>query len=336
MALIKCKECGKEISSLANVCPNCGCPIKTDTQQNQGSNFVLDNTGNNYLEMAQSALIADNYDEAIRYANKLIERNTNDYEAWLIKGKATLLSGTVANTRFKEAIYCFNNILSKKNDAFLLRCDIVSTILSVYDNFQARIEGNKKGAISQALINGVIDTISGTDLAQENINERNTNISVVEQLKNEFSAYVIPFIDTYNLKWEINLFLSKRPIGNTEEEIKRNIERIKEDITNGNIEDFYQNFLNQIQPKKGGCYIATAVYSSYDCPEVWVLRRFRDFCLLKNTVGQGFVKIYYATSPALVKKFGKSKIFTSFWKGILDKFVAFLKDKGFSDQPYND
>lgn len=26
MALIKCSECGKEISSSAKVCPNCGCP----------------------------------------------------------------------------------------------------------------------------------------------------------------------------------------------------------------------------------------------------------------------------------------------------------------------
>lgn len=29
MALIKCPECGKEISSLAKSCPNCGCPIET-------------------------------------------------------------------------------------------------------------------------------------------------------------------------------------------------------------------------------------------------------------------------------------------------------------------
>ena len=27
MAMIKCPECGKEISSRANACPNCGCPI---------------------------------------------------------------------------------------------------------------------------------------------------------------------------------------------------------------------------------------------------------------------------------------------------------------------
>lgn len=28
MALIKCNECGKEISDKANTCPNCGCPIE--------------------------------------------------------------------------------------------------------------------------------------------------------------------------------------------------------------------------------------------------------------------------------------------------------------------
>ena len=30
MALIKCKECGKEISDKATTCPNCGCPVELD------------------------------------------------------------------------------------------------------------------------------------------------------------------------------------------------------------------------------------------------------------------------------------------------------------------
>ena len=30
MALIKCSECGKEVSDKANACPNCGAPIKED------------------------------------------------------------------------------------------------------------------------------------------------------------------------------------------------------------------------------------------------------------------------------------------------------------------
>ena len=34
MALIKCRECGKEYSSLAKACPNCGCPTKYSINQN--------------------------------------------------------------------------------------------------------------------------------------------------------------------------------------------------------------------------------------------------------------------------------------------------------------
>ena len=30
MALIKCKECGREISDKASVCPHCGCPVELD------------------------------------------------------------------------------------------------------------------------------------------------------------------------------------------------------------------------------------------------------------------------------------------------------------------
>ncbi len=32
MALIKCPECGKQISDKAGSCPGCGCPIEIDQQ----------------------------------------------------------------------------------------------------------------------------------------------------------------------------------------------------------------------------------------------------------------------------------------------------------------
>ena len=86
----------------------------------------------------------------------------------------------------------------------------------------------------------------------------------------------------------------------------------------------------------GGCYIATAVYGSYDCPEVCVLRRYRDNRLQKNTLGRLFVKVYYAISPTLVKWFGKKAWFTSLWRGYLDNKVSSLKKSGYSDEKYND
>ena len=32
MALIKCKECGNEISENATACPHCGCPVNIPTK----------------------------------------------------------------------------------------------------------------------------------------------------------------------------------------------------------------------------------------------------------------------------------------------------------------
>lgn len=85
-----------------------------------------------------------------------------------------------------------------------------------------------------------------------------------------------------------------------------------------------------------GCYIATSVYGSYDCPEVWTLRRFRDYKLAKTWYGRAFIHCYYAISPTLVKWFGKTKWFQKFWRSWLDKMVNNLKTEGFEDTKYDD
>ena len=86
--------------------------------------------------------------------------------------------------------------------------------------------------------------------------------------------------------------------------------------------------------KKSGCYIATAVYGSYDCPEVWTLRRFRDNSLESSLWGRLFISCYYTISPVVVRFFKDSKLFNSFWRKQLDKLVKRLKSKGVSDLPY--
>lgn len=85
-----------------------------------------------------------------------------------------------------------------------------------------------------------------------------------------------------------------------------------------------------------GCYIATAVYGSYNCPEVWTLRRFRDNTLDETWYGRAFIQTYYAISPTLVKWFGETSWFKVFWRKPLDKLVASLRNKGVKDTPYID
>lgn len=86
----------------------------------------------------------------------------------------------------------------------------------------------------------------------------------------------------------------------------------------------------------GGCYVATCVYGSYDCPQVWTLRRFRDDTLGATWYGRAFIRAYYAISPTLVKWLGKTSWFKRMWQGTLDKMVAKLNNDGVADTPYQD
>lgn len=86
----------------------------------------------------------------------------------------------------------------------------------------------------------------------------------------------------------------------------------------------------------GGCYIATAVYGSYDCPQVWTLRRYRDQGLAATPWGRAFIRTYYATSPLLVCWFGNTAWFNRLLRPKLDAMVRKLQRKGYASTPYSD
>ena len=88
--------------------------------------------------------------------------------------------------------------------------------------------------------------------------------------------------------------------------------------------------------QKSGCYIATAVYGSYDCPEVWTLRRFRDNTLDRTWYGRAFIRAYYAVSPTLVRWFGKDSWFQALFRPMLDRLVDRLRQSGVEDTAYQD
>jgi hypothetical protein len=85
--------------------------------------------------------------------------------------------------------------------------------------------------------------------------------------------------------------------------------------------------------KTGGCYVATAVYGSYDAPQVKVLRTWRDEALSMSKAGRGFIRFYYATSPRLVRLVGNRQWFIAPSRFVLDRFVTGLEKVGFAVKP---
>ena len=128
------------------------------------------------------------------------------------------------------------------------------------------------------------------------------------------------------IKGRINELLSKLPVAR--------VHHFSQDPTPE--QPVNTNVPQQPTHKKSGCYIATCVYGSYDCPEVWVLRRYRDNALDNSFLGRIFIKTYYTFSPTLVKLFGKQNWFVCGCKIIINRIVCKLQSKGISSAPYND
>ena len=115
--------------------------------------------------------------------------------------------------------------------------------------------------------------------------------------------------------------------------VSARIDNAKIEYMDGSIE-----ILNQVPVpiEVKGCFVATSIYESYDCPSVWVLRRFRDQWLSKTVLGRKFISAYYTASPRLIDLVGSTRVFKSVFKPLLDTLVKALARRGYSDSPYND
>jgi ribosomal protein L7/L12 len=73
--------------------------------------------------------------------------------------------------------------------------------------------------------------------------------------------------------------------------------------------------------KVSRCYIATAVYGSYDAPEVLVLRRFRDDVLSRSWLGRAFIRTYYTVSPPIARRLENASLVNRLVRRILDRLL---------------
>lgn len=75
----------------------------------------------------------------------------------------------------------------------------------------------------------------------------------------------------------------------------------------------------------GYCYIATAVYGSYDAPQVLVLRRLRDEHLSSSAAGRAFIRAYYTISPPMVALLKDARRTGRIARLVLDRVVDHLE-----------
>lgn len=130
------------------------------------------------------------------------------------------------------------------------------------------------------------------------------------------------WLDYYNAVKEANEKYARRAMQYATPEKRAEYEA----IVNRNQSDAHSKLeeIDRRSKNSGGCYIATAVYGSYQAYEVLELRKFRDEVLAQSFLGRLFIKTYYFLSPPIANWLKNAHRTNAFVKKILDSFVRKL------------
>lgn len=337
---LACEMCGSTELIKQNgvfVCQSCGTKYSLEdakqmmirgTVQVAGT-VTVDNSSavRKYLYNARRALEKTDWEEVEKYYNLVEQNEPENIEAIFYSSYGRAMLSLTDGDRFKR---------QQKFDVF---CKSISVIDDHYDvkktaEYEPILKGMSAALIEMTCTSFVYnkredEIFSSGDSKYTEIMFANAELQFIESLENiaenDPKEYLLKILTIHYTRCIANSQISGDTASFLRHRMCKTVEMIKKTDP-----EF------SATPPARGCYIATSVYGSYDCPEVWTLRRFRDDCLGKDFYGRVFVRIYYLFSPTLVKYLGCTKIFKLLWKHQLDKLVSHLQRQGIESTPYKD
>ncbi len=372
----KCTQCGANIevddTKDAGICQHCGTAFITEKAINNYNTYITNNNNfaganinviggdiKNLLEIANNSLEGGNGKEAFEYANKALEIKTDSNEAWLIKMKALEYVGTIGDPRVGEVVTCGKNAiqyvsidkkeemeeevyeyyLSRALSLLVIATNQINDVVQLKKTFQtfslvsvltAAERTRQADSATVNILEGLANNALMLKLSvpEEKISNNDKYQNLVKAVANQYVEYSKGLTERYAI-------YGSKLLDSAVEARRKTLDLFKGGLNEENGKVVSKNEINN-DSANNGCYIATCVYGSYDCPQVWTLRRFRDYTLDESWYGRLFINCYYAISPTLVKWFGETKWFRSFWKERLDKMVFRLNEKGVDNTYYND
>lgn len=361
MKQLTCEMCGSNDLIKQEgvfVCQSCGC--KYSVEEAKKMMVEIDNTKklSNLYERARKSLEVDDLEHAAEYYKQILDENPNDWEAYFYSYLGEFTSFT--NAQAGSVAEKLGNTIPAAYDMAIKECspeEAIERIRMISQKTSDRLVGiaatgaallcqyeggnvlSPVGKVNVNMYNNIrptaVNTIANCVLAYAPIEKKieeiiNNNSEIDKDACKEILLYI------RRARYQIADMQFESSAGIKEYLIKAELIREYAEKINELDPSFAVPSIESKQNSSDGCYVATCVYGSYDCPQVWTLRRFRDNTLAETMLGRAFIRTYYAISPTLVKWFGDTSWFKKMWKGTLDRMVSKLQSNGVEDTPYQD
>lgn len=345
MKKLVCELCGSDDIVKQEgcfVCQQCGTKYSLEEAKRMmmeggdaapGITVKVDNSSfvERYLQNARRAKAKEDWEETEKYYNMVEQNEPTNIEAVFYSAYGKARTALISEDYYKkEAVFrVLQNTISVISDDFVV--EKAEEEKPLLEQIKTDIAGLYK---SNFVYNKT--TKDGVTTSNEaKIKELFTNTSIAFMNALDKVAAKLPDEQKKERAWYYKLAISladyvralKVSPTISREELLKFHQKIKE------VDPLYKVPEIEADP---ACYVATAVYGSYDCPQVWTLRRYRDDTLAKTWYGRAFVRTYYAVSPTLVKWFGETAWFKKLWRGKLDNMVKRLNAEGYENTPYRD
>ena len=344
MKQLTCEMCGSNDILKQDglyVCQNCGTKYTVEeakklmidgTVEVEGTVKIDDtNELENLLILARRAKESNDFQNGKIYYDQILVKQPSNWEAAFYSIYFAALSTTLGQLE-NNAINMANGIdtvakliLDLPDDQKLTAIsEVKSAMINLYNKY---LDGARQKATGYRSAQPIFDVLNKalTAIGMMLIKTGDAFVDIFDD-QEDAKVFYQRIVDTRDISIEYATGISAR--SGMPSELK--------DLAVTKIQAIDPSYVDPRPKPKNGCYVATAVYGSYDCPEVWTLRRYRDYELAEKWYGRVFIKMYYAVSPTIVKWFGNSEWFKKIWKGKLDLMVANLNARGVLDTPYQD
>jgi len=139
---VKCTSCGATQQLAANdQCGYCGSAIEQEKAQENYNTSTKGEVGN-LMMMADTAVDATNWEEALQYYNKALEKNIANSDAWLGKGIAIVYTSKIGDIKTTEAIAYWKNAIKHAHNTEAMEKRVAKEINRVVNGFYPSIENH--------------------------------------------------------------------------------------------------------------------------------------------------------------------------------------------------